>query len=199
MDFIVRAHSAPTDAVRFLGQVGAGAHVEYLAQIVIAGLFVSKGHRADVALTLVLEHSPDFSRAITLSGASLGSLDGLTEAAILEALAASLHAARDLAKEQSISLDNGIRVASISFERLAKQYLAAGSVFLLDKKGSDLRQQPVSRDAAFLLTDHVPMPRNLQKSLIRQGAVPVSVGPVMLQAAQCIVVVQNEIDRRRGL
>jgi tRNA (pseudouridine54-N1)-methyltransferase len=196
MDFVVRAHSAPTDAARFLDEVGTGAHVEYLAQIVIASLFVSRGHRADVSLTLVLEHSRDFSRAITLSGASLGSLHGLTEAAILETLAAGLNAARDLGKEQSISLDNGIRVASISFERLAKRYLAAGSAFLLDKKGSDLREQPIPDDAVFFLTDHVPMPRNLHKSLVRQGAAPVSVGPVMLQAAQCIVVVQNEIDRR---
>jgi tRNA pseudouridine-54 N-methylase len=47
----------------------------------------------------------------------------------------------------------------------------------------------------FLLTDHVPLPRNLRKSLLRRGVEPVSLGPVMLRASQCVVLVLNEYDR----
>lgn len=195
-EFILRAHSAPTDPERFLSQVGAGAHVEYLAQIVIAALFVSKGHRPDVSLTMVMEDSKDFSRSLTLSGDSLGNLDGLTEGAILGALAQSLSAARGLGKEQETTLGNGIHVSATSFERLVKPRFAERGVFLLDRKGEDIRRLPVDADSVFLLTDHVPMPRNLGKSLVRQGATPVSLGPVMLQASQCVSVVLNELDRR---
>ncbi|HKI73777.1 MAG TPA: hypothetical protein VJ998_04005 [Pseudomonadales bacterium] len=194
--FIVRAHSAPTDPAAFLGRAGADAHVEYLAQIVTEGLFVSKGHRSDMVLVLVLERSTDFSRAITLRGDCLGSLDGLTENDLLETLADALHAGRDLAKEASISLENGITVAAISFERVVKQQTGAREIFLLDKKGEDVRDAMFGEDPVFLLTDHVPMPRNLHKSLIRQGAKPISIGPLMLRASQAIVIVQNEIDRR---
>lgn len=196
--FVVRAHSAPTDPAGFLGRAGKQAHVEYLAQIVQSALFISKGHRPEVELQLVLESSSDYSRTITLSGDSLGSLDGLTEAAILTLLADGLRASQGLGKERSVKTDSGIQVTAVSFERLARQYLADAPVFLLSRKGTDLREQVLDEAGVFLLTDHVPMPRNLEKSLLRQGAKPVSVGPVMLQASQCIVVVENEFDRRAG-
>lgn len=196
VEFIVRAHGTPTDPDRFLGEAGAKAHVEYLCQIIVAGLFIAKGHRSDVAVTLVMEHASDYSKAVTLNGDCLGSLAGLTEGAILKALADALAASSRLDKEQALALDNGIRVAATSFERLVKSRRDTQPIFLLDKKGADIREVSIDPDAVFLLTDHVPMPRNLHRSLIRQGAVPVSVGPVMLQASQCVSVVLNEVDRR---
>lgn len=170
--------------------------MEYLAQIVQSALFVSKGHRPDVRLELVLENSRDYSRTITLAGDSLGGLDGLTEADVLAVLADCLEAGRQLRKEETIDTRPGLRVTAISFEHLAGRYLAGPPVFLLDRKGADLREQHLENSAVFLLTDHVPMPRKLDKSLRRQGAIAMSVGPVMLQAAQCITVVLNEFDRR---
>ena len=196
IEFILRAHSAPTDPDRFLEQVGRGSHVEYLAQVVIAALFISKGHRPDVSLSIVMENSRDYSRVISLPGDSLGSLEGLTEAAILGTLADSLQAARGLGKEAQATLANGIGVSATSFEHLVKARLGTGPVFLLDKKGEDIRAVSTGTNGVYLLTDHVPMPRNLHKSLLRQGAVPVSLGPVMLQASQCVAVVLNEMDRR---
>jgi len=195
-EFIVRAHAAATDPARFLGQVGTAGHVEYLARIIVNALFIAKGHRADTTLTLVVENSTDYSRALTLRGESLGNLNGLTEPELLETLANSLFEARALAKEAEIVTEHGIRVSATSFEHLAKQRLAACEVLLLDRKGEDLRDCELRGDAVFLLGDHVPMPRKLQKSLVRQGARPLSVGPVMLHTAQCIVVIQNEFDRR---
>lgn len=197
IEFIVRAHGAPTDPRRFLGRAGAEAHVEYLAQIIVASLFISKGHRRDVSLTIVMENARDFSRALTLRGDCLGSLNGLTEAAILAALADALTAGLSLGKEQETTLENGIRVSASSFERLVKSRSASHQRLLLDTKGEDIRRLPIDANAVFLLTDHVPMPRNLHKSLVRQGAVPVSLGPVMLQASQCVAIVLNEMDRRR--
>ena len=51
-------------------------------------------------------------------------------------------------------------------------------------------------DAVFLLTDHIPMPRKTFKSMQRQGVSRIALGPVMLQASQCISIIQNELDRR---
>lgn len=196
LTFIVRAHSAPVDPAKFMGALGEAAHVEYLAQIIVNTLFISKGHRDDVTLTLVLENSRDFSRAITLRGNAIGDLGGLNEATILDRLAGCLHQGQQLGKEESIVTDAGILVSATSFEHLAKQHLEQGRVYLLDRKGADLRDQPLQEPATFLLSDHVPMPRKLEKSLVRQGAEPVSLGPVMLHASQCVVLVQNEFDRR---
>ncbi|MEO2172631.1 MAG: tRNA (pseudouridine(54)-N(1))-methyltransferase TrmY, partial [bacterium] len=67
-EYIVRARKAPTDAGLFVKAIGSAARVEYLAQIMTNCLFVSKGHRRDTTLTLVLEDSTDFSRALSLNG-----------------------------------------------------------------------------------------------------------------------------------
>ena len=48
-----------------------GAGLEYLADIVRHGLFVSQGHRDDVSVALVLEKSRDYSRVVELQGAPL--------------------------------------------------------------------------------------------------------------------------------
>lgn len=198
-EYIVRAHSAPADPGQLLAAVGSGAHVEYLAQIIVNALFVAKGHRNDVTLTLVLEKSGDYSRALSIPGNAFGSLGGLHESALLEVIADSLFEGRGLAKEASVTTGLGIRVSATSFEHIARDRLAGGPVFLLDRKGQDVREVSVPRNAAFLLTDHVPMPKKLARSLVRRGAIPVSLGPVMLHASQCVVVVQNEIDRRETM
>ena len=194
-EFIIRARKAPVDAGKFLDSVGAGAHVEFLAQIMINALFISKGHRENTSLTLVLEDSPDFSRAITIAGNSFGSLPGMNEDALLQTCASALRAAENLGKEQSIACDNGIIVRTISFERLVKEKSETCPVYMLDRKGDDIREAVLPADPVFLLTDHIPMPKKTFKSLARQGVKKLSLGPVMLHASQCISIIHNELDR----
>ncbi|HJP52938.1 MAG: hypothetical protein QGH99_10150 [Pseudomonadales bacterium] len=194
-EFIVRARKAPVDADRFLTAVGEDAHVEYLSQIIVNSLFISKGHRNDTTLTLVLEDSSDFSRAISLAGATLGSVEDVTEMGFLKLLADCLRAGASLKKEETKQLDNGIQIQAVSFEHLVRDRAEQRSVYILDKKGQDIRSAEVSNDAVFLLTDHIPMPKKTFKSMQRQGVQKLSLGPVMLHASQCIVLIQNEIDR----
>ena len=198
-EFIVRARKAPVDPDRFMRAVGTGAHVEYLAQMVVNALFISKGHRHNTELTLVLEDSPDFSRALSMSGDSLGNLQGMNEEAILKACSLSLKAGIGLAKEASVTSEIGMCVTAISFEHLVKNKAADRQVYMLDKKGTDIRDMLentlIEDDAVFLLTDHIPMPKKTFNSLARQGVKKLSLGPVMLHASQCISVIHNELDR----
>ncbi len=195
-EYIVRAHAAPTDPAHFRQSVGTGAHPEYLAQIIINSLFISKGHRHDTDLTLVLEKSRDFSRVIRFPGDSLGSLTDKTESGLLNVIIECLTASELMKKDETRTLSSGLQVQSTSFEHLVKSRVQDRPVFLLDRKGDDIRSLNLADDAVFLLTDHVPMPRKTAKSMNRQGVKSVSLGPVMLHASQCIVLIQNEFDRR---
>ena len=195
-EYIVRARKAPTDAESFVKAIGSEVRVEYLAQIMTNCLFVSKGHRSDTKLTLVLEDSRDFSRAVSLDGDSMGCLYDQTESGMLKVIIESLTAASNLSKEDNLTLDNGIAVQAISFEHLVKVRLETHPVYLLDKKGEDIRSVTLADDAVFLLTDHIPMPRKTYKSLRRQGVNNLSLGPIMLHASQCVVLIQNEYDRQ---
>lgn len=195
IEFVVRARKAPTDAGRFLGELGQAAHVEYLAQILVNTLFVSKGHRSDVCLTYVFEGSSDFSRALFFRGDKIGILGDQSEQGLLQLFARCLKAGASLDKEAELETDEGIVIQAISFERLVKQYQISRPVFLLDRKGQDVRRAELPPDAVFLLTDHIPMPPKQTKSLIKRGVQPLSLGPVMLHASQCVVLIQNEYDR----
>ena len=190
-EFIVRVHNAPVTPSRFLAAQG----VEYLAQMVVNALFVSQGHRADAALTLVLEKSDDFSRALTLRGDALGSLASLHEAGILAALGESLGAAEGLGKEACITDGQGIQVQAISFERLLKARLESCPCYLLDPSGQDIRGTALAPESVFVMTDQVPMQKKIRRSLVRQGCMPLSLGPRMLHASQCMTLVHNELDR----
>jgi tRNA (pseudouridine54-N1)-methyltransferase len=195
-EFIVRAHAAPTDPERFLANVGGGAHVEYLAQILVGALFVSKGHRTDTTVTLVLERSTDFSRALSFDGSRIGDLGGLNEAALLDVIAECLWQGSSLGKEEVRPTDSGIEVAATSFEHLIKARIEQGPVYLLDRKGEDIRGMALPPGGSFVMSDHVPLSKKLKKSFVRQGVKPVSLGPVMLQSSQCAAIIQNEYDRQ---
>lgn len=195
IEFIVRARHAPVTKRAFLASLGTGAGVEYLAQIVLNALFVSKGHREDTELTLVLERSADFSRAVTLSGNRLGSITDLHEQGILSAIAHSLAAAEGLGKEAVTRDDKGIQVQTIGFERLVRSRTEASPCYLLDPGGTDIRESRLTPDSVFVMTDHIPMPYKAQRSLTRLGVSPLSLGPVMLHTSQCITLVHNEMDR----
>ncbi|MEK6193153.1 MAG: tRNA (pseudouridine(54)-N(1))-methyltransferase TrmY, partial [Deltaproteobacteria bacterium] len=42
--------------------------------------------------------------------------------------------------------------------------------------------------------DHIPMPKKSFNSLKRLGAQKISLGPKMLFASQCIVLINNQLD-----
>ena len=195
-EFIVRARAAPVNPGSFRQAIGKDVGVEYLADIIKAGLLVSQGHRRDVVLHLVLEKSQDYSRVVTVDGDQLGSLPDMQESSLLEMIAEALEAGRLLAKDSSIVSDCGITVLASSFEKLVKEKAAVDGAWLLATDGEDIRYAPVSDDSVFVMTDHTPMPKKTFKSMARQGVKPLSLGPTMLHASQCVAVVLNELDRR---
>ena len=196
IEFLVRARAAPVDPSHFKRLIGKGSGLEYLADIVRNALFVSKGHRENVNISLVLERSKAFSRVVRFSGASLGSFKDLHERAILQRILDALWAAEKLNKNEELEENQGVFVSAKSFEAYFSSKIETHTPYLLDKKGQDIRLVAVEPKSLFLLSDHIPMPRNSKKSLLRSGISTVSVGPTMLHSSQCIAVVLNEFDRK---
>ena len=157
---------------------------------------MSQDHRKDTQVSLVLEKSQDYSRVVELDGATLGSVTDLHERALLMAISDALRASGNLEKNASIHDDRGVKVSAVSFEQLVKSRAQDQAVYILDSGGEDIRSEQIPTDVVFVLTDHTPMPRNTYKSMARQGVRKLSLGPLMLHAAQCVTIVHNELDRR---
>lgn len=194
--FVLRARAAPTESAKLLASVGKDAHAEILAHTLMNAIFVAQSHRPDVIVYLVLESTPDFSRTIRFDASAMQDIGGFNEQALLAKVARALDASRGMAKDETRPVESGVAVRTVSFERLVQQLAQDHSLFVMDRKGAPIRDQVFAGNPCFLLTDHIPMPKNTFHTLDRLGATRITLGPTMLFASQCVVLIHHYLDQR---
>ena len=194
--FVLRARAAPTDSQKLLAGVGQDAHTEILAHTLMNAIFVAQSHRADVVVYLVLESTQDFSRSIRFEANAMHDIGGFDERALLGKVAKALDASVGMGKDEARPVEPGVTVRTTSFERLVQELAADHQLFVMDPKGGAIREQVFEARPCFLLTDHIPMPKKTFHSLERLGTKRISLGPKMLFASQCVVLIHHELDQR---
>jgi len=196
--FVLRARAAPTDSARLLASVGREAHTEILAHTLMNAIFVAQSHRADVTIYLVLESTQDFSRTIRFDANAMHDIGGFDEGALLGKVAKALDASSGMGKDESRPVESGVTVRTVAFERLVQELAQDHQLFVMDPKGTSIREQVFGRNPCFLLTDHIPLPKKILPSLERMGAKRLTLGSKMLFASQCVVLIHHELDQRPG-
>jgi len=194
--FVLRARAAPTDSQKLLASVGQDAHPEILAHTLMNAIFVAQSHRPDVVVHLVLESTQDYSRTIRFEANAMHAIGGFDERALLGKVAAALDASRGMGKEETRPVESGVTVRTIAFERLVQELAADHALFVMDRKGTPIGEQAFPANPCFLLTDHIPMPKKTFGSLERLGAKKLTLGPTMLFASQCVVLIHHALDKR---
>ena len=194
--FVLRARAAPTDSRKLLASVGAEAHAEILAHTLMNAVFVAQSHRDDVIVYLVLESTADYSRTIRFDANAMHDIGGFDERSLLGKIANALDASIGMGKDETRPVEPGVTVRTTSFERLVQELAADHPLFVMDRKGTPIREQAFDDNPCFLLTDHIPMPKNTFHTLDRLGAKKISLGSKMLFASQCVVLVHHELDQR---
>ena len=194
--FVLRARAAPTDSRKLLDSIGTEAHVEILAHALMNAVFVAQSHRSDVTMYLVLESTADFSRAIRFDANAMHDIGGFDERALLGKIAKALDASRGMGKDEARPVESGVTVRTSSFERLVQELAVDHQLFVMDRKGTPMREQSFGANPCFLLTDHIPMPKKTFHSLERLGAKKIALGSRMLFASQCVVLIHHELDQR---
>lgn len=193
--FVLRARAAPTDSRKLLESVGQDAHAEILAHTLMNAFFVAQSHRPAVVVYLVLESTADFSRTLRFEVEAMHALGGFDERALLGKVAAALDASRGMGKEETREVEAGVSVQTLSFERLVQSLAQTHQLYLMDPKGTPIREAEFGDNPCFLLTDHIPMPKKILPSLERLGARKLALGPKMLFASQCVLLVHYELDQ----
>ncbi len=194
--FVLRARAAPTDSKALLACVGKDAHAEILAHTLMNAIFVAQSHRADVTVYLVLESTQDYSRTIRFDSNAMREIGGFHEHALLGKVTKALDASKGMGKEEARPVESGVTVRTLSFERLVKELAEDHQLFVMDLKGTAMREQVFEGNPCFLLTDHIPMPKKTFHSLERLGAKKIALGSTMLFASQCVVLIHHELDQR---
>ncbi|RKF20332.1 tRNA (pseudouridine(54)-N(1))-methyltransferase TrmY [Alginatibacterium sediminis] len=195
--FVLRARAASTDSQQLLAAIGQSAHAEILAHTIMNCVFVAQSHREDVVVYLVLESTADYSRTICINANEVRDFSGFHEMALLKKVANALDVSKGMGKEQQRQVEQGISVRTLSFEKLVQELAQDYQLYMMDKKGTNIREQDFDENPCFLLTDHIPMPKKSFNSLKRLGTQNISLGPKMLFASQCVVLIHNELDYRQ--
>ena len=193
--FIIRARKGTTRWDQVRSQMGGKEHFEVIAHSVINAFFVSNGFREDVEVYIILDSSEDFPRTIKLSSNDRLSIAGFHEEAVLELVEKALKEGQGLQKDETRQIAPGLQISGFGFERLVGNLLQTRPVYLLDRKGSDVRSTEFGVDPVFVLSDHLAMPKNSVKGLKRRGLQTVSLCKKMLFASQCVVLIHYELDR----
>ncbi|OGT58250.1 MAG: tRNA (pseudouridine(54)-N(1))-methyltransferase TrmY [Gammaproteobacteria bacterium RIFCSPHIGHO2_12_FULL_63_22] len=193
--FVLRARAAPTDSQKLLASIGQEAHSEILAHTLMNAIFVAQSHRADVVVYLVLESTADFSRTIRFEANAMHEIGGFDERALLGKVAKALDASRGMGKEEIRPVESGVSVRTIAFERLVQELAVDHQLFVMDPKGTSIRDEVFKNNPCFLLTDHIPMPKNTFHTLERLGTKKLTLGKKMLFASQCVVLIHYELDQ----
>jgi tRNA (pseudouridine54-N1)-methyltransferase len=194
--FVLRARKGTVIADKVFAQVGSGAHFEIIAHTLANAFYFSNGIRRDVEVYVVLDSTPDYPRTLKFSANDGLSFPGFDEHAILTVVASALEKGQQVAKDASQTVAPGIVILGFGFDTLMKKLQDNTQVYLLDKKGDDVRTLHFPQQGVFVLSDHLPMPKNSIKTLVRKGLHKISLGNKMLFASQCVVLIHNELDRQ---
>ncbi len=188
--FAVIGHQAKNDGSFSLNDLpGAGGRMDLLCRCVQASLFLSHGIREDASCMLILSGGPGPVKTIRFDGERVRSLspDERSSASFIKK---SLEIpAGSLFRE----VTPGVSVRKAGIETLLGEHQFG----VLDEHGTDIRKVSVEElPEGFLLSDHQNF--TAEEELLIRELPRYSLGPQVVHADHAIVLLWNEIDRRRS-
>jgi tRNA (pseudouridine54-N1)-methyltransferase len=195
-EFILRARKAKTNPDLKLNELPKEGKMDSVCATIANALWISGDVRKDTAIHAVLEGPSNGPKTISFFGNEIRGLRH-DERSIAEYIAAALQKGVFLEKNEEANVRTGIMVAKKSFERLvwekSKEYK---QVIFLDQSGTDIRKFDLKNDFVAILGSAEGLPPKTEKFLKEIKAEKVSLGPKVLFAAHCPIIIHNELDRR---
>jgi tRNA (pseudouridine54-N1)-methyltransferase len=172
---------------------GSGGRLDILARCMPAAFLVSHGVRPDVELYTLHLGPPAAPKVVRMQSAALKHLnpDERSSALLLEKALTAPTTGPVWAPATP-----GVAVARMPLAELLDALRAP--IVLLDEKGEDVASVAgrLPGDALVVLGDHLGFTPKEEALLGARAVARVSLGPVSLQADQCVVVLHNHLDRR---
>jgi len=156
----------------------------------IQGVFLSHALRENVVFHFVFYGMPDPPKHIEIKVSDKLGLNKKDVGKIIQKLLYKYQ------KGKKTEVFPGCFIEKKNLFSIIEELIRDGNeIFILDKKGEDIREADISENCAFVLGDHEGLPKK-ELNRLKQSCKPVSVGPFMYFASQTVAVVNNELDRR---
>jgi tRNA (pseudouridine54-N1)-methyltransferase len=172
------------------GNLMKAGRMDIAIHTIIAGFFLSHDLRKDVKMHLIFYGMPDPPKHIEIEVKP--ELD-ISKKDVANLIKKILYKYRQGERKEVLP---GCFVEKKSFLGVIEELQEQGNeIYVLDKKGKDIREINISENCVFVLGDQDGLPDKELKRL-KKIAVPVSVGPRVYFASQVVAVVNNELDRK---
>jgi len=178
---------------------GSSGRIDILCRSVNSAFLLSHGIRRDIRLHLIMRGEGDPPKIITLDGKFLRHInpDERSTGALLKiALKRGVGLKRGTVQRST----PGITVRKGDFHDLIEDG-SFDSIIYLHETSNDLRKMHetledwIKKETLFVLGDHIGVKKEDEEILEEFGAKKVSLGPRVLHADHCIIILLNEIDR----
>jgi tRNA (pseudouridine54-N1)-methyltransferase len=188
--FLYFSSSASTSGKALSGDLMKAGRMDIVIHSIIQSLFLSKDIRKDTVIHLVFYGMPDPPKHIEIHGGENLEIVKKNVAKLIQKI---LYKYKSGEKKEVLP---GCFVEKKSFLNVVDDLVKNGQeIFILDKRGKDLREVEIKDNPVFILGDHEGLPKKELRRL-KETATPVSIGPKVYFASQTIAVVNNELDRR---
>jgi len=188
--FVYFSKSARTSGNFDVKNLMKAGRMDIVIHAIIAGFFLSNDYREDVKMHLVFYGMPNPPKHIEIT--ITPELE-ISKKDIGNLIRKVLYKYKAGEKREVLP---GCFVEKKSFLKVVEELHEQGKkIFVLDKKGEDIRKTKISNDCVFVLGDHDGLPKKELKRF-KKIAIPVSIGPKTYFSSQAIVIVNNELDRR---
>jgi len=186
--------SAPTSGNFDTTKLIQAGRLDIAIHSIIQGLFLSHGIREDVVFHLIFYGMPDPPKHIMIQ---VNEKTPISKKDVGSMLRKTLYKSNNMKAGAKLEVFPGVVVEKKSFLKVIDDLENEGvEIFILDKKGEDIRKVDIPNDCGFVLGDHNGLPSKELKRL-KKSATLVSVGDKMYFASQTVAVVNNELDYRR--
>ncbi|MEM4330870.1 MAG: tRNA (pseudouridine(54)-N(1))-methyltransferase TrmY [Candidatus Pacearchaeota archaeon] len=190
-EFIYYSKNAVTAGSLIRENLMEAGRMDIAINVIINSFFLSHNFRRDVVLHLVFEGRPNPPVHITLRYEEGIPISKKDVAGLIRRILYKVPKERG----EIVKVFPGCFVEKKSFEALIEELDKEGkNIFLLDKKGEDIRHLIIKGNEVFVLGDHEGFPYEKRHLLKRIDKI--SVSPKVLFASQVITLVHNEIDRQ---
>ncbi len=200
-EFVYFSQSARTSGNFDTKDLMKAGRMDIVIHVLISAFFLSHEVREDTKLHLVFYGMPDPPKHIEIM---VRKKEEITKKEGVERIDISKKDVANLIKKilykykqgKKTEVFEGCFIEKKSFFGVIEELQEEGKdIFLLDKKGEDIRKVKIKENCVFVLGDHQGLPKKELKRL-KSIVKPVSIGPRMYFASHVVSIVNNELDRR---
>ncbi len=196
-ELIYYSRTAPTSGNFSTDDLQKAGRIDIAIHVIIASFFLSHKIRSDTKLHLCFAGPPTPPRHIEMSPVLEGEtgIDKiyLAKKDVSSILKKILYKYREGEKREVFP---GYWIEKKGFLELVNDLNKQGrNIYILDPKGTDIREADIKQAPIFILGDHKGLPEKELKRL-KKICVPVTLGKKTYFASQVVAIVNNELDRR---